>query len=692
MAIQFYLTSAGRNAALNAASLGLNVSLTHIAVGTGKYDPSNAMTLANSALVSEIERYPLNGGSVEPVSHTLRFVANIEPTQTADGYEIGLITDQGVLFAIAATTSNTPLIRLVANIVSIVTFGLLLENINVANINISIDPNTPIAIALMNQHLNHANPHPQYALLTALQSALERIYVLENKVIEDIKIGDIFFTTNNFANSDEVAAHKKYGKWIRFAEGLTLVGKSTKQDDPIWTKQIGNVFGENSHTLSIPEMPGHNHIEANSPYNKLTASMADIVASDGDGLAGTNPAGQASPSYNHTYIQTSDITTEQFSKMTIKNAGGSEPHNNVQPSKIVGMWLRIPENYTITASANSVNEGDSLSFVLETIEIPQGTLVPWIISRIQSADISPSVLNGAFLIGSDGKASYSLEITEDYATEGDEILRISLVNNPYIFCDVIIKDTSKTTEVVISNAYGNTSNFTEGYFIKPSINLYDAFQTLIGRAPLPNEKILFIVESDVAIIANDLASAAINGDERWLNNERKLRNFGLISGRGGNPAWNDQNYSVYPPTGPFYDATHGGTAIKSTYSIPLNIENYGLIAGGGGGGGAAGGDQDSAIIAGGGGAPLGIFHPNKSFQPHTNPTEATILNFGEGGKINTFNDNWWLGGNGGALGEAGAPGNHGSGTWLNGGEAGLIYEGNVTITNVEAGQTKGKLQ
>ena len=166
MAIQFYLTSAGRNAALNAASLGLNVSLTHIAVGTGKYDPSNAMTLTNAALVSEIERYPLNGGSVEPLSHTLRFVANIEPTQTADGYEIGLITDQGVLFAIAATTSNTPLIRLVANIVSIVTFGMILSNLNLSNLIISIDPNTPICVALMNQHLDHPDPHTQYLLKT----------------------------------------------------------------------------------------------------------------------------------------------------------------------------------------------------------------------------------------------------------------------------------------------------------------------------------------------------------------------------------------------------------------------------------------------------------------------------------------------------------------------------------------------
>lgn len=341
MAIQFYLTNAGKNAVLNAASIGLNVSLTHIAIGSGKYDPSNPMSLTNTALVSEIERYPLNGGSVEPNSQTLRFIANIEPSQTADGYEIGLITDQGVLFAIAATTLNTPLIRLIANIVSIISLGMLLTNIDISNLKISIDPSTPIMVALMNQHLEHNNPHPQYALISALKNALDRIEVLENRIVEDIKIGDIYVTTLDFANSAEVKAHKKYGDWIRFAEGLTLVGKSTKQDDPIWTKQIGNVFGENNHTLSIPEMPGHNHIEANSPYNKLTASMADIVATDADGLAGTNPVGQASPSYNNTYIQTSDITTEQYSKMTIKNAGGSEPHNNIQPSKVVGMWLRI---------------------------------------------------------------------------------------------------------------------------------------------------------------------------------------------------------------------------------------------------------------------------------------------------------------------------------------------------------------
>lgn len=173
MAIQFYLTSAGKNAALNATSLGLNVSLTHIAVGTGKYDPSNALTLTNTSLVSELERYPLNGGSVEPVSHTLRFVANLEPTLTADAFEIGLITDQGVLFAVAATTSNTPLIRLVANIVAIVTFGMILSNLNLSNLIINVDPNTPISVALMNQHLDSVDPHPQYATKSLVHSLID---------------------------------------------------------------------------------------------------------------------------------------------------------------------------------------------------------------------------------------------------------------------------------------------------------------------------------------------------------------------------------------------------------------------------------------------------------------------------------------------------------------------------------------
>lgn len=170
MAIQYFLTDVGRDIALNATSLGLNVSLSHIGVGTAKYDPLTE--LDRTALVAEVERYPLNGGGVEPNSHTLRFVTSIEPTITVDGFEIGIFTDTGTLFAIASTTGNDPLIRLVANIVAISSFGMILSTLDLTNLIITVDPNTPICVALMNQHLDHPNPHPQYSKKIDTDAAL----------------------------------------------------------------------------------------------------------------------------------------------------------------------------------------------------------------------------------------------------------------------------------------------------------------------------------------------------------------------------------------------------------------------------------------------------------------------------------------------------------------------------------------
>lgn len=50
MAIQFYLTDAGKAAVLHAESMGLSIALSHIGVGTAKYDPQTATS--NIALVA----------------------------------------------------------------------------------------------------------------------------------------------------------------------------------------------------------------------------------------------------------------------------------------------------------------------------------------------------------------------------------------------------------------------------------------------------------------------------------------------------------------------------------------------------------------------------------------------------------------------------------------------------------------
>lgn len=174
-----------------------------------------------------------------------------------------------------------------------------------------------------------------------LEKFNELMEAINNK--EDIKVGDLFITTLNFADSDAVATHKKYGIWEKFGDGHALVSCASADNDlaPDFMKTIGESDGEYRHKITKAEMPEHNHISDGSPYNKLVASLEDIIPNDGDGLSGINPVGNASPHYNNSYVQTSDITAEQYAEMTIKRNGGGQAHNNIQPSITIGVWRRV---------------------------------------------------------------------------------------------------------------------------------------------------------------------------------------------------------------------------------------------------------------------------------------------------------------------------------------------------------------
>ena len=162
MAIQFYLTNVGRTAALNADNLGLDLQIKYIAVGDassgGLYNAAiEAATM--TALDNELERYLVNGGEIEPTTHTLRFTVNLNSSITADIYEIGLFDENNVLFAVASSTT-TPLVQLINEVITIITFGFSLDDVD--NITLMLDVNSPLAVTLMNQHTAHEHPHAQY--------------------------------------------------------------------------------------------------------------------------------------------------------------------------------------------------------------------------------------------------------------------------------------------------------------------------------------------------------------------------------------------------------------------------------------------------------------------------------------------------------------------------------------------------
>ena len=124
--------------------------------------------------------------------------------------------------------------------------------------------------------------------------------------------------------------------------------------------------------------------------------------------------------------------------------------NTIQ-GKLTRIWQRLPDGqlaptYTLTTNKNAVNEGEQVTFTLDTTGLPVGTLVDWAITGVQEADITPSALSGRFTIDAVGKAVYTLTAVADQKTEGNETLKFALSYIPNKAVNVLVMDTSKYPE------------------------------------------------------------------------------------------------------------------------------------------------------------------------------------------------------------------------------------------------------
>ena len=99
------------------------------------------------------------------------------------------------------------------------------------------------------------------------------------------------------------------------------------------------------------------------------------------------------------------------------------------------------ETYELSGPT-SVNEGDPIVIDLTTQGVVAGTSVPYTITGVTSDDIDGALLTGNFVVGT--VDSITLNVTEDFITEGEEILTLTLDNNQ-ANVDVSIVDTSVET-------------------------------------------------------------------------------------------------------------------------------------------------------------------------------------------------------------------------------------------------------
>jgi len=119
-------------------------------------------------------------------------------------------------------------------------------------------------------------------------------------------VGSIYMSVNDISPSVVIG-----GEWEKI-EGRFLLGSSV--DYPLTVEvegeEVQNTGGEATHTLTINEMPSHDH--------KIYRSGADTVG-------------------NKSFRQTDYTTTATD---TTSSTGGGQPHNNMPPYMVVNIWKR----------------------------------------------------------------------------------------------------------------------------------------------------------------------------------------------------------------------------------------------------------------------------------------------------------------------------------------------------------------
>lgn len=98
---------------------------------------------------------------------------------------------------------------------------------------------------------------------------------------------------------------------------------STGSGSGLTTRTLGDLIGEETHTITTAESAGHTHIDGGHTHTEITAILAVGAAITGV------PVPSATPGIGTTGVGNASLDT----------VGGNDPHNNIQPSIALNCYI-----------------------------------------------------------------------------------------------------------------------------------------------------------------------------------------------------------------------------------------------------------------------------------------------------------------------------------------------------------------
>ncbi len=141
------------------------------------------------------------------------------------------------------------------------------------------------------------------------------------------------------------------------------------------------------------------------------------------------------------------LVTSDLGKSISVKAGYTDLLKNVESvtSSATDLVKVIVPTYTLTADGTEVDEGGTVTFNLETTNLPKGSIVDFTFNgKISKDDVSGGFPDSQFSIDENGTASLVLGFIEDKLTEGLEDLTLTLNDDAEQNVSVSVNDTSIT--------------------------------------------------------------------------------------------------------------------------------------------------------------------------------------------------------------------------------------------------------